>query len=262
MEELYRKAKEKIKEKNYREAVSVLTELTSRAEERYKNCSGKRFSFNHILEVYYYAYFKKDVSKLEYTDCDINAFYRMLGFAQMHLDRHIDAIKSYDMAIKWNPVDLDTYLQLGELYKKGKNLEALKKVTSELYNYCCTRATMARFYRNMGFYYLEKSDPETAGVLYTYSNIYYHTEHADRELEFVARALQRDAFSYPLSYMQQVLDGKQIPKGPNSDTIGITYRVGQLELEAGNLDNARECFMMVYDLTQDEEVEKILKEQL
>ncbi len=262
MDELYSQAKELIKDKNYKEAIDVLKKLITEAESQYKGLEGKVFSFNHILETYYYAYFKKDVSKIEYTDYNINAFYRMLGFAQMHMDKHIDAITSYDKALKWNPVDLDTYLQLAELYKKVENLEGEKRVTLESYNYCCTRSTMARFYRNMGFYYLQKYMPDVAGALYVYSNIYYETEYAHNELDFIAKATQKEIPDYDIGSLQKILSDNDIPIGPNSDTIGITYRVGQLELEAGNKDAARDCFMMVYDLTQDEEVKQILETQL
>ena len=259
MEQLWSKAKNLIKDKDYKAAIPVIKELTDKVEAMYDNHSNKLFSFNHILETYYYAYFMKDVSQLEYTEYAINAYYRTLGFCQMHIGKHIDAIKSYEKALKWNPVDLDTYLQLAELYKKVNNLDSLRKVTFESYNFLCSRATMARFYRNLGFYYLEKYEPELAVILYKYSNIYYETEFANKELEFIAKAIRNEIPEYSLKYMQEKINEYNIPVGPNPDTIGITYRVGQLELEAGNTKEAKECFMMVYDLTQDYEVENILK---
>ncbi len=262
MEQLWSKAKNLIKDKDYKSAIPVIKELTDKVEAIYSNRSDKLFSFNHILETYYYAYFMKDVSPLEYTEYAINSYYRTLGFCQMHIGKHIDSIKSYEKALKWNPVDLDTYLQLAELYKKVNNLESLRKVTFESYNLLCSRATMARFYRNLGFYYLEKYEPELAAILYKYSNIYYETEHATKELEFIEKAIGKSIPEYSLKYMQDKLNEKNIPVGPNPDTIGITYRVGQLELEAGNDKEARECFMMVYDLTLDEEVKNILETKL
>ena len=42
---------------------------------------------------------------------------------------------------------------------------------------------MARFYRNMGFYYLSSYNTDMAAACYTYSNIYYHTDNAESELE-------------------------------------------------------------------------------
>lgn len=259
MEKLWSEAKNLIKDKDYKGAISVLKELTKKVEAIYDNHSNKLFSFNHILETYYYAYFMKDVSQLEYAEYAINSYYRTLGFCQMHAGKHIDSIKSYEKALRWNPVDLDTYLQLAELYKKVNNLDSLRKVTFESYNLLCSRATMARFYRNLGFYYLEKYEPELAAILYKYSNIYYETEFATKELEFIAKAMQQEIPEYSLKYMQDKLVEKNIPVGPNPDTIGITYRVGQIELEAGNTKEAKECFMMVYDLTQDEEVRVVLE---
>lgn len=54
------------------------------------------------------------------------------------------------------------------------------------------------------------------------------------------------------------LKKEDIPIGPHPDTLGITYRAGQLELLKGCRDNARDCFAMVYDLTLEEEIKELL----
>lgn len=245
-----------IKEENYKAAIPLLKELCEGIDKKYEN--QKVFSFNHILESYYYVCFFKDDSNLTYAEHNINSYYRMLGFCNMKIGKNIDAVYAYNKALTYNPVDLDTMLQLGELYKKIGNLEMLYEVTLKAYNYCSTRATMARFYRNLGFYFLEKYEPDTALVLYQYSNIYCETTAANNELKYIASALNTPIKNYDLKYMQDVLNEKQIPLGPNPDTIGITYRVGQLELAANNIDSAKDCFTMVYDITNDDEVLEIL----
>ena len=118
---------------------------------------------------------------------------------------------------------------------------------------------MARFYRNMGYYYLEKEEFETATALYQYSNIFCYTDSADRELRFIGRAQDKDIPEYDIPAMQKILGENNIPLGPNPDTIGITFRVGQLEMDRDNFESARDCFMMVYNLTQDAETKAYIE---
>ncbi len=256
--DLYENSKELITKKEYDKASVCLRELIKIINDYYAGYQGKIFSFGHILETYYYSYFKKDESKLEYAQFNVTGYYRLYGFCLMHKEDYEGAVEAYQCALKWNPVDIDTMFQLGELYKKKGDLDNCKKITFEAYHYCCTRATMARFYRNLGFYYLESYKPETAAALYTYSNIYYSTKNAENELKFIEKATNKPLKEFTLPELQQILKDNNIPAGPDSDTIGITFRVGQLELKAGNTEAAKDCFIMVYDLTQDEEVKGIL----
>lgn len=258
IDQKFEQCKKLIEQEHYSKAIPALKEVISEVSNLYINSDDKYLSFNHILETYYYAYFLKDVSKIKYTDYNINAMYRLLGFALMKVNRLDEAIMAYNHGLDWNPVDLDTLLQLGELYKMTNNIKSLRKVSFEAYNFCCTRATLARFYRNLGYYYLEQYKPEIARALYMYSNIYFQTENADNELKFINQATKEDN-NYTLKELQSILENEKIPLGPNSDTLGITYRVGQIEMDNKNFENAADCFAMVYDLTMDEEVEALLK---
>ena len=108
-------------------------------------------------------------------------------------------------------------------------------VTKQAYRFCCTRATMARYYRNMGFYYLSSYNTDMAKACYTYSNIYYHT-------------------------MQAMFDKENVEPGPDSKTIGIVYRVGELMLQDKEYALAKDCFSIVYDITNEQQLEGVLAE--
>lgn len=261
IEEKYSLCKKLITKKDYKAARDSLLQLIDMVEPVYTSPIKKYYSFNHVIESYYYSYFMKDDSELNYAFHNINDYYRLLGFVFMHLERFDDAIMAYNKSLVFNPVDLDTYFQLGELYKKQANLRALKKVSFELYNFCCSRATIAHFYRNLGFYYLENQKPDLAMALYIYSNIFYETKQAVSELNFLKTSLNltdeyEAALRNDIKGLQKLLEDNGIPTGPNPDTIGITYRVGQLEYNSFRFENAYDCFAMVYDLTLDEDVKK------
>ncbi|MFA9463207.1 MAG: hypothetical protein ACERKN_02835 [Velocimicrobium sp.] len=256
--EYYEEINALIQEKKYSTADKKMDDLLSTITPLYQKQLGKYYSFNHVLEVYYYDYFLNHDASILHTDINLSAYYRLHGFIKMQLDDFKSAAKSYETALVWNPVDLDSLLQLGELYKRLGNLKDCRRVSESAYNFCCTRATLARYYRNLGFFYLESYQPDIATALYQYSNIYYPSTQADNELIYLEKALNRPTPTLSLNEIQQILSNESIPTGPNPDTIGITYRVGQLELEGGNIENAKDCFTMVYDLTQDVQIKTIL----
>jgi len=216
-------------------------------------------SFNHIMEMYIYSFYYKPVKEVKSTDIEYNVFYRTYGFILAHLEEYEAAVKAHEKAMKWNPVDLDTILSLCEVYKHNNDMDKYLKTTKQAYRYCCTRATMARFYRNVAFYYVEKYKPEVARALYAYSNIYYQTENADNELAYIAKSTDCKTPEYDLPTLQQILKENDIELGPDSTTIGIIYRVGQLMMEEGNNVKAKDCFSIVFDITQDAEVRELIE---
>lgn len=230
------------------------------------------YSFEHELEVYYFTYLKNAGKKLdelqvEFAEVEISAYYRLYGMIQIAkaqktgTDRKLEeAVKSFDRALYWNPVDVDAYFQQIELYKALGRLDSVKKAAFEVYPYCCTRASVAHFYRVLGFYYLEKYKPETAVALYQYSNIFYHNEKADEELSYLSKALDRKIPQMEVADIQKVLTEAQIPAGPSKQTVEITYGVAELEYNNEHYEIARDCYAMVYDLTQDEKVEDKLRQ--
>ena len=119
---------------------------------------------------------------------------------------------------------------------------------------------MARYYRNMAFYYLSLYKPEIARACYLYSNIYYHTENADSELNYIEEALKEKTPKADIRQIQKLFDENGIQPGPDSNTIGIVYKVGEILLKDRDYKLARDCFSIVYDITQDKAVEKLLDE--
>lgn len=217
-------------------------------------------SLNHVMEYYIYVYYFKPDNIITCSDKPFGAYFRMYGDLCMQRQRYKAAEAAYKDSICWNPTDLDAILGLAESYKQQNMLERYLIVTKQAYRYCCTRATMARYYRNMGYYYLAKYKPNTARACYMYSNIYYHTENADKELEYIERALNDKTPETDILAIQKLLCENDIEPGPDSDTIGIIYRVGEIMLEDREYGLARDCFSIVYDITQEKDLEDLLNE--
>ena len=231
---------------------------------------------NHIMEYYIYAcYFEPDTD-VSMPELPIAEYYRTYAELCVKLQKYKRAEDAYKHALCWNPVDLDSYLGLAECYKYLNMITRYLDITKQAYRFCCTRATMARYYRNMGFYYLSSYNTDMAAACYTYSNIYYHTDNADSELEYIKNALaaaennkdnkesnenkNTEVKEYTIKQMQDMFDKEEVEPGPDSKTIGIVYRVGELMLQDKEYRLAKDCFMIVYDITNEQQLENVIAE--
>lgn len=239
---------------------------------------------NHIMEYYIYACYFEPEMDVKMPELPIAEYYRTYAELCVKLQKYKRAEDAYKNALCWNPVDLDSYLGLAECYKYLNMITRYLDITKQAYRFCCTRATMARFYRNMGFYYLSSYNTDMAEACYTYSNIYYHTDNADSELEYIKNALaaaknneNKDSINkdedvitkeevnengqkYTIKQMQEMFDKEHVEPGPDSKTIGIIYRVGELMLQDKEYRHAKDCFMIVYDITNEQQLEGLIAE--
>ncbi|MDO5520797.1 MAG: hypothetical protein Q4G58_09940 [bacterium] len=235
----------------------AIEEFIKKAEKEYQKELNVCLSFNHPVEACYYDYF---VSKEAYTRVPVNMgyLYRTLGMMYAKENKLRKSETSYNRASRWNPVDLDTIYCLIENNKRENELEKVLKLTKKAYDFCCTRADLAHYYRNLGFYYLESYEPQLAKALYEYSQCFYETEQAANELAYIANALQQEEMKLSISEIQKTLQERGIPVQANPTTLAITYQVGKACLQSGDAESANDCFLMVYDVTGDEEVRSLL----
>ena len=193
-------------------------------------------SLNHVMEYYVYACYFEPETEVLCTELPVGEYYRTYGSLCLKLSKFRRAEDAFKKAICWNPVDLDSYLGLAECYKNLNMLSRYLDVTKQAYRFCCSRATMARYYRNMGFYFVAKYNTEAARVCYTKTP------------------------EYSVKQMQEILDKNEVEPGPDSKTIGIIYRVGELMMNDKDYKLARDCFSIVYDITQEAQLKTLLDE--
>lgn len=265
LEELLKSIEEQVK---VRRAGSIDARGNISISEPQDNCEHIYMSLNHVMEYYIYAFYFKPDCDVVLSELPYGEYYRSYGDLCVKSGRYKAGIEAYSNAICWNPVDLDAILGLAECYKYLNMLKRYMIATKEAYRLCCTRATMARYYRNMGFYYLSSYNTDMAKACYTYSNIYYHTDNADSELNYIENALKeakekgttRQDKEYDIRTMQAMFDKENVEPGPDSKTIGIVYRVGELMLQDKEYALAKDCFSIVYDITNEQQLEGVLAE--
>ncbi|SHO46107.1 tetratricopeptide repeat protein [Anaerocolumna xylanovorans] len=215
------------------------------------------FCPNHFFEIYLYEY---DFKGREYDilDWKLHLLYRELAERYRKKDDGERALSFYEKALVCNPLDVEILYGLARLYRDTGNWDMLYKTAERMYPYCYTRSDMSKYYRLLGLYYLETYQPDISEAVYEYSNYYYPNEAASKEMEFFEKALKRKRQVREFSKLQEILEEKGIPSVPRQETLGLLYKAAKMELDRNNLDYARYLFLFLYQLTGDEETERIL----
>ncbi|WP_159441915.1 tetratricopeptide repeat protein [Clostridium sp. Marseille-P2415] len=222
--------------------------LIHKAQELQQMIPGRSISFNHVVEVMYYEFFTGDET-YHCAKISFNRMYNRLAELFRRCGDLSSEQKALQSALQWNPVDLDVYFAFAELYKQEGNLEKCLELSNRAHRFCNTRAALARYYRNLGYYYLETYQPELSAALYQYSEIYYETQSAKRELDYLAAAMKRDIRIHDLERLQMSLKKSSIPLGFNRFTTALTYKAFEIEKQRGHLKEAKECYELYKNQT-------------
>lgn len=216
-------------------------------------------SLQHISEVFLYEYY---MNPDEYEISSEDLCRPHLDKAQdlLTLQKNNEALQEFLAANMENPVNFEAVSGIIICCKRLGDIEGEYKYTQDMYNLCCTRAELATYYRNLGWYYLEKYKPDLSAALYRYSTFFQQGQAAEEEIKYLEKALNKPMGQESPDQIQQILTDNNIPVGPSNVTLALLIKAGEEAEQSGNYMQANDCYMMVYDLTGDEEIgEKIRK---
>ncbi len=238
--------------------VYELKRIAEKCEAVHNEYSRLWLSPNHNLEIHLFEYF---ICKDNYncTEYKLHEIYRRLAAKYIEADNMSAAAGAFDDSLRWNPIDIDTLFEKAKFYRNMQELEKYKELIEDSYSYCYTRSDMARYYRYLGYYYVEMYQPELAEALYTYSNLYYKSEMADQEIKFLKTVMGKKNQILDLEEIKGVIKKAEIPLFPDEHTLFILSETAKTELDSGNKEYAKYLFLFYSQLTGDKNAESILK---
>ncbi len=219
---------------------------------------GASVCLNHIADIFLYEYYIAGENAYQLKPDESYQKHMEDGYQLMDVGEYEKALVEFSAALEDKPVSRETYERIITCYKFMHEVDREFEYTKKSYDYCCTRSEMAAFYRNLGWYYLEMYQPKVAAACYLYSKFFEESTQVENELQFLETALKKDFHEMELSQMQKILEENQIPLKANSVTLALLYKAGMEAKELDLKEQAYECFYMLYDLTQDPEIEQLL----
>lgn len=217
-------------------------------------------SFDHVMEYYLYRwYFPENGRRIRFAQVPYSSYYVQAGSAKLKEGKPHAAYRYFRKAELWNPVSLTAKLAAAEALKQEGKLRPYLDKTQEAHRYCLTRAETARYYRNAGFYFVEKYKPDVARACYIRANNYFHSQNADGELKYLETALGDTTPPMTDAEIDRLLLANDIFTRPDETSMEVVCHAGYDLIRAGQLQEAADCFEVASDISRDAELTELVR---
>lgn len=141
---------------------------------------------------------------------DIDYVYYSLGRIQFEKHNFEKAREYLRQAIEWNPVYVAALFEYAETFKMEGNIETFYAITKNTYDKIFLPNDLARYYRNLGFYFIEKENYNLAVCLFLYSLSFEVTDMAKSEIMYIKQ--KTGSLNMPESdVVKHILEENDIP---------------------------------------------------
>ena len=227
------------------------------------------YAFKNILEEYIFQFFKKGEIKRKYPlMLDYSSLYADYGIALFKMSRFEESLKSLDLALKYNPVNVKALLTLAEI-ERDKNPGEYLKISIECARYSYS---LAKSLRNISDYYLNKKEKHSAEDMKTSCALFILSREYDVESKTAISELAdldekldldsilefKDGERYDISRIKEYLKSKNLPHEASIEIITICKTLGFQLDEAKKVVPALFYFNIAYDLSKDPAIKETI----
>lgn len=235
-------------------AKEILLEVINSPVEFKENEEERFFSFGNIIEFLTSKYILDIKKKSVWITLNYSLAYNMLAFISNEEKDFEKAIEYADKALYYNPMDLNNAFEKGETYKMQRKYEEMLKVTTNVYDYIFSPEDLARYYRNLGYFYTEACQFEISFSLYLISMLYQESKGAYQEILYIKQVLKNPEYNVDLDTAFGILKKNNIPIGIRKENLNVLYSLYlNEELRKHNPNVIKELKRRLYKFTNDKQ---------
>lgn len=248
--------------KNEQAAEKLATEI-ARVEKLnlYNDGAADYYDFNTLMEMVMLQSQHPELKRVADIEEPLNRLYAMYGSVLLELGELDRAQEALEVAMDWNPMSADIAFEYAEVFKQKKDLEAMKRHTIAIFPIAYKRREIARCYRNLGYYFVEKQMWDEAVGTYLLSMTFAEAEgrySAEQELKYIYDETQGEATRPSLGAMRSYGDKYGFPIGPDVKIIETAMLYGKTMLANKKYQHAAYFLDIAYKLTESKELKELL----
>ena len=246
--------KDLIKNKDYEKAENMLLDLITQSNNKViEDENNTYYSFSNYIEILIFWYMYKPEKRNICPDINYSEIYYYLGFINIETKNYGKAQEYFKKGLEWNPMDVSIMFENAYLYRMLGDIERYKAEIEKTNPFIYEIGYMAKYYRELGWYYVEKKSFDLANALYTQSLAFYETDMAKKELEFIAKSENRQARLSTTKEMQKLFKDYNITFGFNRNTVDVIIdEYNRLYNENPQPDVINFISKKLYDITLDD----------
>jgi tetratricopeptide (TPR) repeat protein len=170
---------------NFSEAKKKFEEVVKVLDTMYKDDSvSKYYSLRTPIDLMLLRNVNKD-RQIKNLGEIFTVSYMYLGVIAFE-SQDFDSVEKYiDESLKWDPYNTPARWEKIETYKVKKELEKFYEETIKAYEFIYIPSDLARYYRNLGYYFVEKEEYHLANNIFVYSLAFENEKMVYEELLYI-----------------------------------------------------------------------------
>lgn len=177
------------------------------------------YSFRNVIEFYCFIEKIKSDKRVIWSSFNFSAAYKLLGYIAIEEKEFNKAIEYLDKAQHYNPVDPTIYFEKSESYKIQKDFESMLEETNKAYEVIIYPNELSRYYRQLGYYYIEQKQYKLAYSLYQLSLTFDKNNMAYHQLAYIKQQLDDKSYTVKLEESWELFKKENISIGAKQENI-------------------------------------------
>ena len=245
-------------------AAELLTRLAEDAEEYVdKNCPTtdevQWFSFPTLFERLAYRRVEKDPRELRDVGEPPDRLYGDLALANVHAGDYDAAMSALKSAIRWNPMDCGSRLNLADLYRVAGDMQEYLALTYSVFERASDARHLARAFVNFSGWFQASEKPRTAAAaLRAARALDVRDSSVDAALDQAA-GTERDPDLVSDDEVEALLAEEGLPDGANADIAVCLLMCASDAAAAGARDVAANLTLRARDLVGEAAAKALLE---
>ncbi len=259
LDEIYAKIEKFIQENNYLEAIPLAERLYKKVTVEYADGENARFvSLRNPFEDNLCQLLFNDGKTLNRTPFNFTMYLTTYAFLLVETGANVDAIPILERAIEFNPIDVSPRFELAEIYKLIRNKKKVLELTRDTLKVAYSPLTIARCYSNIGYVLTDSGDYEDAAAFYVASVMFAPNPAVPLEMQHLANLKGSPIRKPSREKMIEVMKKYDIEYGPDKHVIEVAAQLASHYITVKDFPNALQALKIVYNLTLDEEIKKLI----
>ena len=217
------------------------------------------FTFREWFEECLYRHMYEPQKELRMAQYPYDEIYALQGSMYIDLKDFSKARECLQKALSWNPVNAQISFEYAETFKLSNDMETFFEESKKIQKFALHNQAVARFLRNVGFYFTENGKYQEAMMCFMRSLLYERdSKSAEIEINYLHQSFGTEIVMPDAEACQDFAKQYGFSLGPDNDLLGMLYAYGKHFLEEKQEQGAAYCFGILYELTDDPEIKKFL----
>lgn len=253
MNQKVREAIEKMNHREFAEAEKILESILYEGKGiEIEDDDATHYTLNNYIEMVLFANIFKTGKRNIRPEINYARIYYYLGYISNETKNYAKAIEYLKKGLKWNPIDVVLMFEMAAANRMIGNLEIFKAQIEKTYMYIYDSVHLAKYYRELGWYYSEKRIFDVANALYTHSISFCNTDVARKELMYIAQQENREPKLSTTEEIKELLSEYNIPTGFDKNIEQILFAEYKYLTEKKSNDPIlKDVSMTLYDISLD-----------